>query len=139
MLSLSNLARKVMIVTSFEQHWEKNTMDRTTALENYRKHALQERLLEVMEVFQPGCMLEYGQKKHEDLVALTACYLATEYQALTGHPIVEMLHEPPQPTGQVPQGVSVESGAPQPIQGLRQDTTTEPPATTTSDDALPLS
>lgn len=68
-------------------------MDRTTAVNTYYAQRLNLALLGVMEVMQPGKMLEWGAKKHPDLVGLVACQLAVEYEALTGLPIVEMLND----------------------------------------------
>lgn len=63
-------------------------------MEKQREVQLSKVLNEMFDVLLPGGKLtDWGPKKHADLVAYGACHLALEYQALTGHPVIELLKD----------------------------------------------
>lgn len=72
---------------------DKETMEknRKETIERYYNNSLQRKLLELMEILEPGGKIKWGAKKREQLVCYAAIYLAIEYQVLTGYPIVELL------------------------------------------------
>lgn len=66
-------------------------MDRKEKIDKFYNISLNLKLRELMEILAPGEKSYWGGKKHDDLVAYSACHLAAEYQALTGYPVVDML------------------------------------------------
>lgn len=68
-------------------------MDRDTAKERFYSQALQRKVLELMEIFEPGESLKWGAKTPGDLIGYAACHLALEYERVTGHPVIELLNE----------------------------------------------
>lgn len=110
-------------------------MDRPQALESLRRIQAQKALWELMKVLKPGEELKWGAKNYGDLVGLVACELALEFEAVTGHPVLELLDaagactteiEAPGPSTLV-EVPTIETSPPQPMSAPQPES-----------DALPL-
>lgn len=64
---------------------------RDEKIERYYNNSLHRKLLEVMEILEPGNNLHWGAKRQADLVGYATIHLALEYCALTGVPPEKLL------------------------------------------------